>query len=150
LSKCNITLPDEKNLTLPSGYLGVTFAGKHPEIAAIEDDSPLKDQFCTGMVIDMLCLPDGTLYLGLLSIELANVLRGSAILEECNVYLVNPKTMKLTEKAIDARSSTAGAITHDIGIVTGDISGVATPGNAATTIANTVSYDAADIGVAGS
>jgi hypothetical protein len=79
LSKCNITLPDEKNLTLPSGYLGVTFAGKHPVIAALEDESPLKDQFCTGMVIDMLSLPDGTLYLGLSSIKLANVLQHNAI-----------------------------------------------------------------------
>jgi hypothetical protein len=61
-------------LTLPSGYLGITFAGKHLVIVAIEYDSPLKDQFCIGMVIDMLSLPDGTLYSGLLSIELVNVL----------------------------------------------------------------------------
>lgn len=118
-------------------------------IAAIKNDSPLKDQFQVSMVIYILSLPDGTLYSGLSSIELANVLRGSTILEGRDVCLVNPKTMKLTEKAIDARSSTAGAITHDISIVTGDISGVASPGNVAT-IANAVSYDEADIAVTGS
>jgi hypothetical protein len=76
------------------------------------------------MVIDMLSLPDGTLYSGLLSIELVNVLRGSAILEGCNVYLVHSETMKLREKDIDVRSSAAGAIPHDTGLVIGDKSGV--------------------------
>jgi hypothetical protein len=114
-------------------------------IGVIKDDSPVKDQFCIGMVIDILSLPDGTHQSNLpMCSEVAQLL-----LEGRDVYLVNPKTMKLTEKAIDTRSSATGAITHDIGIVTGDVGGVASCGNAAT-IANTVSYDEADITFTGS
>jgi hypothetical protein len=40
------------------------------------------------------------------------------ILEVHNVYLVDLETMKLIKNDIDARSSAAGAITHDTVVAT--------------------------------
>lgn len=116
LSIRQIRLPDEKTVTIPGGYLGVTFAGEKAAIISIEDDSPLKAELRVGMAVDMLTLPDGSLYSGLSAPELANALRGSAIMQGRELYLVNPGTMKLSDKLIDPKSSSADAIIEDTGI----------------------------------
>jgi hypothetical protein len=65
------------------------------------------------MVVDKLTLPNGSTYTGLSATELVNVLKGSAILEDREVHLVNPDTMELSAKAVVQKSSTKGLFVED-------------------------------------
>ena len=113
LSTRQIMPPDEKTVIIPAGSLGVSFKGKHATISRIQDNSPVKAQFRVGMVVDRLTLPNGSSYSGLSATELVNVLKGSAILEDREVHLVNPDTMDLSAKAVVQKSSAAGLFVED-------------------------------------
>jgi hypothetical protein len=113
LSTRQIMPPDEKTVVIPSGSLGVSFKGKHATISRIQDSSPVKAQFRVGMVVDKLTLPNGSSYSGLSATELVNVLKGSAILEDREVHLVNPDTMDLSAKAVVQKSTAAGLFVED-------------------------------------
>jgi hypothetical protein len=113
LSTRQIMPPDEKIVVIPAGSLGVSFKGKHATVSRIQDNSPVKAQFRVGMVVDKLTLPNGSTYTGLSATELVNVLKGSAILEDREVHLVNPDTMELSAKAVVQKSSTKGLFVED-------------------------------------
>ena len=100
--------PDEKEVKLPAGPLGVSFKGDIGNITRIHDDSPMKGQFRVGMVVDTLTLPDGSTYCGLTAQELGVVLRGSSDLEGRTVLLKNPDTATLSDRKmieLDAKNA---------------------------------------------
>eukprot|EP00544_Gedaniella_sp_CCMP2646_P011301 CAMPEP_0202494188 /NCGR_PEP_ID=MMETSP1361-20130828/10970_1 /ASSEMBLY_ACC=CAM_ASM_000849 /TAXON_ID=210615 /ORGANISM="Staurosira complex sp., Strain CCMP2646" /LENGTH=654 /DNA_ID=CAMNT_0049124611 /DNA_START=78 /DNA_END=2042 /DNA_ORIENTATION=+ len=113
LSTRQIMPPDEKIVVIPAGSLGVSFKGKHATVSRIQDNSPVKAQFRVGMVVDKLTLPNGSTYTGLSATELVNVLKGSAILEDREVHLVNPDTMELSAKAVVQKTSAKGLFVED-------------------------------------
>lgn len=98
LSARQILPPDEKEVVLPSGSLGVSFKGELGKITRMADDSPMKGTFREGMVLDTLILPDGSTYSGLTSKELGVVLRGSSDLEGRRAILKNPETSALSDR----------------------------------------------------
>ena len=113
LSTRQIMPPDEKTVVIPAGSLGVSFKGKHATVSKIQDNSPVKAQFRVGMVVDKLTLPNGSSYSGLSATELVNVLKGSAILDDREVHLVNPDTMELSAKAVVQKSTATGLFVED-------------------------------------
>jgi hypothetical protein len=98
LSTRQILPPDEKEVVLPAGPIGISFKGEISKISRIHDDSPLKGLFRVGMVVDTLILPDGSTYSGLTSQELGVVLRGSSHLEGRTVILKNLETSTLSDR----------------------------------------------------
>merc|ERR1712032_844662 len=93
--------PDEKEVELPSGRLGVTFKRTPPTITAMTDDSPVKDQFVIGMVVDTLEIPgaDGGRYAGLSARELVGLLSDSKHLNSRKILLKNPETAILSDRS---------------------------------------------------
>lgn len=92
--------PDEIEVTLPSGKLGVTFAGKAAKIVRFTEDSPVRDRMPIGLVIDTLTLEDGASYSGLSIKEFLNILEDNAESSGRTLLLKNPDTRTLSKRQV--------------------------------------------------
>lgn len=94
----NNGLPDEVEVALPAGLLGVTFKGKNPPvITAIKPDSPVVDLFKVGMAVDILTLEDGQVCCDMDSTTLTKMLTHNAESAGRVVTLKNPATTTMTK-----------------------------------------------------
>jgi hypothetical protein len=96
----NYALPDEIEVALPAGSLGVTFKGtsqKPPMITAVDAESPVVGLFKVGMVVDVLTLEDGQVCCEMDSQTLTKMLVHNAESAGRVVILKNPATTTMTK-----------------------------------------------------
>jgi hypothetical protein len=99
LSDRSVTLPSEKTVELPTGKLGVVFAGFPAKVARMSDASPVRSKFRVGMAVDSFIMPDGTEYAGLSAEELVGALAESVDTEGRKVLLMSPTAPNLSKKS---------------------------------------------------
>jgi hypothetical protein len=101
MSTKQLILPDEKDITLPAGKLGISFKGTPPIVSRLHDDSPMKGIVRVGMVVDTLDIPgeEGGHFAGLTAKELVGLLADSKDVEGREIVLKNPATATLSERA---------------------------------------------------
>jgi len=97
---------DEK-LTLPTGRIGIKFAGLPPVITNIADDSPLLGKVLEGQVINGAVLPGVKTMTNLKSTQLARILKSHAELEGRVLLMKGPS--ENVEEVEDGEASTADA-----------------------------------------
>jgi len=91
-------MPDEIELGLPPGPVGLLVEGTPPVITKMSDDSPLLGTgVVLGMVVDTLTLEDGTMLCEMESDEFKAALRENADSEERVIKLINPAAVELTK-----------------------------------------------------
>lgn len=117
LSAKSITLPAEKEVTLPTGTLGASFKGNPATVSALAAESPMRGSFRVDMIVDSLTLPDGTVYSGLSAGDFSLSLTNSIETEGRIVCLKNPSSKNL------AKSSTTKVLLPkgDLGLTFGGI-----------------------------
>jgi hypothetical protein len=77
VSERSIKFPNQREVDIPAGDLGVVFKGSLARVAKISDASPVRRKFRMGMIADSLLLPDGTKYSGLSAEQLTGILANS-------------------------------------------------------------------------
>ncbi len=60
VSERSIKFPNQREVDIPAGDLGVVFKGSLARVAKISDASPVRRKFRMGMIADSLLMPDGT------------------------------------------------------------------------------------------
>jgi len=91
-----LEIPDEKEVFLPSGKLGLMLQGSPPEITGISPESPIADEVMEGMVVDTLTLEDGQVVYEMETDMFTAILRENEDSEGRLVRFINPATMELT------------------------------------------------------
>jgi hypothetical protein len=67
LSERSMKFPNEREVDIPAGDLGVVFEGSTARVAKISDALPVRRKFRMGMIADSRLMPDGTKYSGLIA-----------------------------------------------------------------------------------
>ena len=99
LSPRSTTLPQSKEVMLPTGELGTTFNGKPFTIVGeMTADSPMRGAFREGLVADSLTFPDGTTCFGLDPADLTSILAKTAETKGRSMVLKNPSSKNLSKK----------------------------------------------------
>ena len=94
------TLPENKEVKLPTGDLGTTFQGQtKAQIVQLTLESPMRGSFRVGLIVDSLSLPDGTVYLGPSAADLAVILSATSELEGRITRLMNPESKNIAKKS---------------------------------------------------
>jgi len=85
-------IPDELEVVLPPGKLGVTFTGRPAVAKSFRDDSPIAASIPPGMFIDKFVMPDGYSQAGMSTRELVGLLNQFINEEGRCIVLRNAKT----------------------------------------------------------
>eukprot|EP00548_Thalassiothrix_antarctica_P008328 CAMPEP_0194132366 /NCGR_PEP_ID=MMETSP0152-20130528/2848_1 /TAXON_ID=1049557 /ORGANISM="Thalassiothrix antarctica, Strain L6-D1" /LENGTH=766 /DNA_ID=CAMNT_0038827401 /DNA_START=56 /DNA_END=2356 /DNA_ORIENTATION=- len=93
-------VPDEIELILPTGKLGITFTGSVPIAKSFRDDSPVAGSYPPGMYVDKLVMPDGYSQSGMNTRELVNLLGQFTEEEGRCLVLRNLKTTQPSMKQV--------------------------------------------------
>jgi len=85
-------IPDDLEVALPAGTIGVTFSGTPPTAKAFKDDSPVGNLIPPGTFVDALKMPDGYTQKGFSAKELVALLGAFKGQEGRTLVLKNLKT----------------------------------------------------------
>lgn len=91
-------IPENLEVVLPAGTIGVTFASTPPVCKAFKDDSPVGNLIPPGTFVDALKMPDGYTQTGFSAKELVTLLGGFKGQEGRTLVLKNLKTETPTPK----------------------------------------------------
>lgn len=89
-------MPDETDVYLPSGKIGLMLQGAPPKITSISPRSPIINEVVEGMVVDTLTLEDGQVMYEMDTETFTGLLREHEDSEDRLVRFINPATVELT------------------------------------------------------
>mmetsp|Transcript_34269 Transcript_34269/g.39011 ORF Transcript_34269/g.39011 Transcript_34269/m.39011 type:complete len:765 (+) Transcript_34269:112-2406(+) len=109
------TFPDEKQISLSTGKLGVSFKGsKQARISRLHEDSVLLGTVHVGMYLDTLTIPGGSCFSGMTAKEAARVLVDTKNVDGRLMVLKSPENKTLATRNIDNDDASIGGSSQDM------------------------------------